>query len=290
MKHSFGDKVFYALNNIGLALIALTCFLPLLHITALSLSEYTAIVSGFVVFWPVNFSLDNYTALINGTNIMKAFVNSVVITVTGVALSMIFTTMAAYPLSRSYCYGRRMFTLAIVFTMLFQGGMIPTFLLIKSLGLVNSYGAIWGLSLISAFNMLIMRSFFQNIPEELMESARIDGSGEWRSLISIVLPLSMPMVATLCLFYGVHYWNSFMSILIYINDTDKLNMTVIVQNMVRSQRLMQEIGANFNSDILLTPEGVKSAGVLVLIIPMLLVYPFLQRYFVKGIMLGSIKG
>ncbi|MEK3885669.1 carbohydrate ABC transporter permease [Paenibacillus sp. PL2-23] len=204
---------------------------------------------------------------------------------------MLATILAAYPLSRSYCIGRKPITMAIVFTMLFQGGLIPTFLLVKNLGLIDSYWSLWFLTLVSAYNMLIMRTFFQQIPEEMIESARMDGCSEWRILFNMILPLSKPVLATLTLFYAVHYWNIFLGVLIYINDSDKKNLTVMVQQMIQSQQLIAQLGKDaFDVNINLTPEGIKSAGIMVLVAPLMIIYPFLQKYFVKGVMLGSVKG
>lgn len=248
-------------------------------------------MSGFVGIWPVDFNLSAYESLINGTKIVSAFTNSVYITVVGVTLCMLFTVIAAYPLSRKYFYARKFFTLAIVFTMLFGGGLIPTYLTIKALGIIDSYWAIWLPGLVSAYNMLILKSFFENMPEELDEAARIDGCGEIRILRQIVLPLSMPVMAALSLFYGVGFWNSFMNVLIYINDTEKYNLPVLVQQMISSQKILQEMQNLQPEDFLLvTPESVKSAGIIVMIVPMLVVYPLLQKHFVKGVMIGSIKG
>jgi putative aldouronate transport system permease protein len=291
MKETTGEKIFYVFNYMVLTIAGLSCILPFMHLFALSFSDSAAITSGFVIFWPIDWTIAAYSTLIVGTNILKAFLNSVTITVVGVILSMTFTIMAAYPLSRPYFYYRRFFTLAIVFTMIFSGGLVPTFLVIKSLGLVNSYGAIWISGLVSAFNMLVMKSFFENIPVEMEEAARMDGCNEFKLLFKVIIPLSIPVLAALTLFYGVGYWNAFMSVLIYINDTLKLNLTVMVQQMVRSQSLMQEMNRMQPEDILtMTPDSIKAAAVLIMVAPMLIVYPFLQKYFIKGIMLGAIKG
>ncbi|AIQ18843.1 MULTISPECIES: carbohydrate ABC transporter permease [Paenibacillus] len=289
MKDTRGEQVFYTLNYIVLSLIALSCILPLLNVTALSLSGANAVMAGRVGLWPVDFSLFSFESLFKGTPIVRSFWNSVEITLIGTALSMAVTIMAAYPLSRKQFYSRRFFTMAMVFTMIFNGGLIPTYLVVQKLGLVNSYGALWLPGLVSTYNMLIMRSSFENLPKEVDEAARIDGCSELGLLFRIVLPLSKPMLATLALFYGVGYWNSFMSVMIYINDTVKFNMTVLVQNMIKSTSLVQD----FSDPTMvsnLTPEGVRSAAVIVMIVPILAVYPFLQKYFVKGVMLGSIKG
>lgn len=291
MRVSRGEKVFYAVNYLILALIGLSCILPMIHILAISLSDSHAVMSGKVLFWPIDWTLKAYEQLLVGTNIMDAFKNNVTITVVGTALSMIFTVLAAYPLSRRDMYGRKMFTMAIVFTMLFTGGLIPNYLVIKSLGLIDTYGAIWLPGLVSAYNMLVLRTYFQSQPVEMEEAARMDGCSEWRLLARIVLPLAMPVLAALTLFYAVGYWNQFMSVLIYMNDASKYNMTVLVQQMINSQSLLREITTLQPEDVKnMTPETIKSAGVFVLIIPMLIIYPFLQKYFVKGVMIGAVKG
>lgn len=292
MKSTRGEKLFYFINAAVLLLLGATCLFPLINTIALSLSDLQPIASGKVTFYPIGWNTDAFTSLFEGTRIVPAFWNSTVITIIGVLLSMSVTIMTAYPLSRKVFFGRRFFTLAMVFTMLFSGGLIPTYLVVKSLGLINSYFAIWLPILVSTYNLLVMRTFFENIPDEIDDAAKIDGCTEFQYLLKIVLPLSMPVIATLTLFYGVGFWNSFMSVLIYINETSKFNMTVLVQNMIQSQSLLQEIvsASGSGEQIEVVPESLKAAGVLVMVIPMLVVYPFLQKYFVKGVMLGSVKG
>ncbi|MGG1517417.1 carbohydrate ABC transporter permease [Paenibacillus oryzisoli] len=291
MKQSTGEKVFYGINYMILACAGLLCFLPLLHLASLSLSGKDAVLSGFVYLWPVEWTTDSYGLLFEGTPVVQAFFNNVTITVVGTALSMLFTVLAAYPLSRKVFYGRKFLTLAIVFTMLFQGGLIPTYLVIKQLGLIDSYGALWLPALVSTFNMLIMRSFFENIPDELEEAARMDGCGEWKLLLRVILPLSLPMIATIALFYGVQYWNAFFNVMIYLNSPEKFNLTVLIQQMIRSQSLVTDMNNLGPEEIVhVTPEGMKAAGVIVMTLPMLIVYPFIQKYFVKGVMIGAIKG
>ncbi|SDE46270.1 putative aldouronate transport system permease protein [Paenibacillus sp. UNCCL117] len=291
MRESTGDRIFYAINYALLTLAALTCLFPLLNVLALSLSDPSAVMAGQVTVFPIRVQWDSYEQLIKGTNVVKAFQNSLVIAVVGTLLCMLFTVLAAYPLSKRYFLGRRTLTLAIVFTMVFSGGLIPTYLVIKSIGLVNSYGALWLPALVSAYNMLILKTFFEGLPEELIEASRMDGCGELRLLTRIVLPLSGPVLATLTLFYGVGFWNSFMNVLIYINDSHKINLTVMVQQMISSQMLEDTITLRKDEmEQLTTPEGLKAAAIMILIIPMLVVYPFIQKYFVKGVMIGSIKG
>lgn len=290
MRATKGERIFYAVNYGILSLAGLSCLLPLLHILALSLSSPGAVLSGRVGIWPAEFGAESFRLLLDGTPVLRSFRNSVVITVVGVTLSMTATILAAYPLSRKYFYARKFFTMFCVFTMLFSGGLIPTYLVIKNLGLVNSYGALWVPGLVSTYNMLIMRTFFQSIPAELEEAARIDGCGEVQLIIRIFLPLSLPAIATLSLFYAVGYWNAFMSVLIYIVDTGKYNLSVLINNMIRNQTLLDPSYVQAEDIAQATPDGIRAAGIMVMVIPMMLVYPVLQKYFVKGAMLGSIKG
>ncbi|NHN29786.1 carbohydrate ABC transporter permease [Paenibacillus agricola] len=290
MKATKGETIFYAVNYIVLAAIALTCLLPFIHIIALSLSDRAAVESGHVFFWPVGLQFTAYKIFFITSPAFSAFKNSIIITVVGVALSMLGTVLAAYPLSRNYLIGRRYFVLAMVFTMLFSGGLIPTYLVVKNLSLIDSYWAIWLTSFISTYNMLLMRSYFENIPHEVEESARIDGCSDVSLLIRIILPLSLPMLATLALFYGINYWNTFMSVLMYINTSQLQNLTVVVQAMLQKNDLLNSPSLNADEQQMVATEMVKSVGVVVLVVPMLVVYPFLQKYFVKGVMLGSVKG
>lgn len=291
MKASTGDKIFFGVNYAIMAVAALTCLFPLLNILALSLSDSSAIMSGRVTLFPVDAQLDSYRMLFERTKVVTAFSNSLLITVGGTVFCMVFTVLAAYPLSRKYFYARKTIALAVVFTMLFSGGLIPSYLVVKSLGLINTYWALWLPSLVSVYNMMILRTFFEGIPEELVEASRMDGCGEMRLLLQVILPLSVPVIATLTLFYGVGFWNAFQNVLIYINNSNRMNLTVMVQQMIHSQSLQETASLSREEvDRLATPEGLKAAAVMVLVIPMLVVYPFIQKYFVKGIMIGSIKG
>lgn len=290
MKSTRGEKIFYGINYVVVTLIALTCLLPLLYELALSFSSSRAISSGWVSFWPVEFSLDNYTLIFKGSPVMRSFRNSVVITVVGTALSLVFTICAAYPLSKSYMYARKTMTMLCVFTMLFGGGMIPTYLVIKELGIIDTYWSLWLPGLVGTYNMLVMRTFFANIPSELEDAARIDGCNEVRLLVQIFLPLSMSCIATIALFYAVGYWNMFMSVLIYINSTAKFNLSVLINNMIREQLIITTDFIQAEDISTVTPQGVQAAGIIIMILPIMCVYPFLQKYFVKGVMIGSVKG
>ncbi|WP_168121248.1 carbohydrate ABC transporter permease [Paenibacillus sp. HB172176] len=291
MRASLGEKVFYITNYVILSLLACSCLLPLMHIFSQSFSSADAVKIGKVGLWPIDFNLATYKLLISGTSVIRAFKNSIHITLVGVMLSMAVTILAAYPLSRPYFYARRAFTVLMIFTMIFSGGLIPTYLLVSGLGLVNSYWAIWLPGLVSTYNMLILRTYFEGIAKEIEEAARIDGCGELRLLIQVLLPVSLPVIATLSLFYGVAYWNVFFSMLIYINDSASQNLSVLVQQMIQNQSVLQQSmldQPDVNSNVV--DEGIKAAGVVVLVVPMLIVYPFVQKYFVKGVMIGSVKG
>lgn len=290
MRSTRGEKIFYAINYAFVMLVALTCLLPLIYEISLSFSSSRAISSGWVSFWPIEFCFDNYKLIFKGTPILRAFKNSVIITGVGTAFSMCATILAAYPLSKPYMYARKQMTMLCVFTMLFGGGMIPTYLVIRDLGIIDTYWALWLPGLVSTYNMLVMRTFFTNISSELEDAARIDGCNEIRLLLQIFLPLSLPCIATIALFYAVGFWNMFQSVLIYINSTAKHNLSVLVNNMIREQLIITSDFIQAEDISTATPQGVQAAGIIVMIFPIMCVYPFLQRYFVKGVMLGSVKG
>lgn len=291
MKLSVSDRTLHVVIHGFLIALSVSCLFPVLHVFSLSFSSTHAAASGLVAVWPVGFTLESFRLLFLGTRAGSGFLNSVLITVAGVGWCVAFTILAAYPLSKRFFYFRRFFTLAIVFTMLFRGGLIPNYLLVKSLGLLNTYWALWLPALVSVYNMMITKTYFEKISEEVEEAARIDGSGEWRLLFQIVLPVSLPVLAVITLFYGVGFWNAFMNVLIYITETKKQNLTIIIQQMIQSQNLLNEMNiVDEQSKTQVVEETLKAAGVVTLITPMLVVYPFLQKYFVKGVMLGSVKG
>lgn len=286
------DRAFHFFNALIVALLCALCIIPLLYTFASSLSSGAALNAKKVFLWPVEFTTAAYKLLITRSNILNLFKNSALVTVVGTCLSLFFTILCAYPLSKKYLWQRKKISFFITFTMLFGGGMIPTFLLVKSLGLMNSYWALWLTGLISPYNMMIMRSFFEGIPDELDESAKIDGCGEFRLLAQIYIPLSKAVIATEVLFYGVGYWNMYQKVMLYIQDNKKYTLPVFIQQQVFNLQQLDldtvEAASVGASDIV--SESVKSAGVMVLVIPMLIVYPFLQKYFVKGVTLGAVKG
>ncbi|MDF2835688.1 MAG: transporter permease [Paenibacillus sp.] len=290
MKEGSSSQAWFRwLNYIFLALCAYATLFPFINIIATSLSSSRAINAGEVFMWPIEFNIDAYNNLIRDGQLIVAMKNTAIITFVGTALNMLFTIMAAYPLSKARLKGRNVMLMAILFTMLFSGGLIPNFLLVNTLGLVDSYWSLWLPALISAYNMFVMKSFLEGLPEELEESAAIDGASEFTILWRIILPLSKPVIAALTLFYAVGWWNSYMNVLIYIRSTDKLSLMVKLYQMIDlvSTDLLRGEGV---LQALITPEGIRAAAVVFAIVPILCVYPFLQKHFIKGVLLGSIKG
>ena len=283
-------SLFYWLNNTVLALFAAATVFPFLNIIATSFSGSRAISAGEVLLWPVDYNTQTYRNVIDDGQLIVAMKNTVLITVVGTLLNMVFTVLAAYPLSKPRLKGRSVLLQGVLFTMLFGGGMIPHFLLINSLGLVNTYWAIWLPALVSVYNMFVMKSFFEGLPAEVEESAAMDGANEWVVLFRIILPLSMPVIAALTLFYAVGWWNSYMNVLIYIRSTDKMSLMVKLYQMidlVSPEMLRSGEGV---TERMITPEGVRAASIVFSIMPILCVYPLLQKHFVKGVLLGSVKG
>lgn len=280
------------LNAILLALFACATLLPFINILAVSFSSGRAINAGEVSVWPVDFNLDAYVNLIADGQLLVAMKNTVLITVVGTALNMLFTVIAAYPLSKRRLKGRNVMLMGVLFTMLFGGGLIPNFLLINALGLIDSYWGLWLPALISVYNMFVMKSFFEGLPEELEESAAIDGAKDLTILWKIILPLSLPVVAALTLFYAVGWWNSYMNVLIYIKSTDKVSLMVKLYQMLENvgSQMLNTTNGEGVLQATITPEGIRSASIVIAIVPILCVYPFLQKHFVKGVLMGSVKG
>lgn len=288
---TFGEKIFYFCNYLFLFLCVVVSVFPIIYVVATSFSSSNAIASGKVFFLPVEFTLDSYRKIFRDGNVLKSLNNTIVITLIGTALNMIFTIMGAYPLSRKRLKGRGFFSGLFVFTMIFGGGLIPSFLLVKSLKLMNTYWALWLPSLISVYNMIILKTFFQNIPDSLEEAAMIDGANDIYILIRIMLPLAGPVLATLSLFSAVGWWNEYYNSMIYLDTTTKLPMTVRLMQMIESANMSSLMdGEGVTASEHITPEGIKAATIVVTMVPILCVYPFLQKYFVTGVMVGSVKG
>lgn len=276
------DYVIYAL----LVIIAVISVFPLLFVVSVSLTPYGEVLKngGFVVI-PHSITFEAYNTLFGMRQIPKAFGVTVFVTVVGTFINLVLSTLMAYPLSRKKLKGRSFFLFYVVFTMLFNGGLIPTYLIVQATGLLNTVWAMIVPTAIATFNLLIMKTFFENLPEEIFESARIDGASETRVLFNIVVPLSIPSMMTVGLFYMVTHWNTFFLAVFYITDQDLNPLQVVVRALLMSSQA-QEV----NPDITLPTMTLQMASVVLASIPIIAVYPFIQKYLIKGMLIGSIKG
>lgn len=292
MKESKGDRAFTIFNYIFLAIVALIVLYPLIFVLSASLSNPEYVISGDIWLWPKEFTVEAYQKVFQNPDITNGFVNTLKYTFFGTLLNIFMTICAAYPLSRRNLKGKGFIMAFMVFTMFFSGGLIPTYLLIRDLGMINTFWVMIIPNAVAVWNIIIMRTFFQSIPYELEESAMIDGAGNFRILWSIVLPLSLPVMAVMVLFYAVGHWNSYFQALIYLQDQDKFPLQLILRQILIQGQADDMIKATSESFLAqkLSVEGLKYAVLIVANLPMLMLYPFLQRYFVKGVMIGSLKG
>ena len=287
-RRSKGERAFAVVNGIVLTSFALICLIPFIHVIGSSFATPGELATRNFVLIPREWSLAAYRYILSTPTIFRAMGVSVFVTVMGTFLSLVVTSMMAYALSKPHLPGRRTINFLVIFTMLFSGGMIPTFIVVSKLGLLDS---LWSLILpvtVNAFNLVIMRNFFQGIPDSLEEAARIDGCSEIGVFLRVVLPLSMASIATIGLFYAVTYWNTYMHAVLYINDSSLWPIQVLLRQVV-----IVSSGMNADAtvvDVVPPAQSVKMAVIAVATLPMLAVYPFVQRYFVKGAMIGSVKG
>lgn len=287
MKREKGSIVFDTFNYILLTLLALTCLLPFLNVIATSFSDEIAIGLGKVSIYPKGFNLLAYKAAFKNSGLISSMKFTVYLTILGTLTNLLFTVLAAYPLSKKELPGRKIFWIFILITMFMGGGLIPTYLVVKSLGLLNK---VWALILpgaVSTFNMIVMKTSFESIPESLEESAKLDGCSEIGVLFRIVLPLSLPMLAALALFYAVGHWNQFMSALLYMNDPKKFTLQLRLRQLMPTDPSLLNVEGLSKSEI--PNESLKAAAVMFATVPILLIYPWLQKYFVKGMMVGAVK-
>lgn len=280
------DRLFNALVYAVLVCCALLAIFPILYVISVSITPFGEVLrnGGFILI-PRDVTLTAYKTLLTQSNLPQAFKITVLITVVGTVINLILTGLMSYPLSRKNLPGRRLVLLMIVFTLIFSGGLIPTYLIVKSVGLIDSIWAMILPNAIWSFNVLIMKSFFEGLPEELFESARIDGAKEFRILFQIVTPLSIPVIMTIGLFYLVGHWNEFFQAIFYVTDRTLFPLQVIVREI-----LMQSQQPLENADNITPTQTLQMASVMIASLPVLVVYPFIQKYFTKGMLLGSIKG
>ncbi|WP_238403160.1 carbohydrate ABC transporter permease [Paenibacillus mesophilus] len=290
----FGKRnvsVFDLVNILIMIGVIFVMLYPLYYMAIVSISAGGAVTRGEVGFYPIDMTWKAYEIVFSSAPIVQAYQNTLLYTTVGVAINLAMTALCAYPLSRSHFYGKNVFALLIVFTMFFDGGMIPRYLVVDSLGLLNSLWAIVLPPAINVFYMVMMRTFFQAIPDALIESAQMDGANDFKVFRTIVLPLSAPLMATMTLFYAVGHWNSFFSALIYLNESSKFPIQMILRNIViQGDMSAQSTELSGVMGMLVVDQNIKYAVVIIAILPILVLYPFLQKYFVKGSMVGSLKG
>jgi putative aldouronate transport system permease protein len=271
---------------LSLALVGFVTLFPLLYVVSVSITPYEEVLrrGGYVVI-PRAITFAAYQKLLSQPDILRAVGVTLFITLGGTPVNLALTALMAYPLSRKNLPGRRFLSLLVVFTLLFSGGMIPTYLVVKAAGLLDTLWAMIIPTAIGSFSLLVMKSFFEeSLPDEILESARIDGASEWRILFQIVLPLSLPIFLTVGLFYGVNHWNEFYQALLYVTDRNLQPLQILIRAILRSNEQI------YSPEELLPTVTMQMAAVVIASLPVIAIYPFIQKHFVKGVMLGSIKG
>jgi putative aldouronate transport system permease protein len=290
IQRSKGSKAFDIFNHVFLLCIATLCLLPILYVFSTSFASSEELITKKIVLIPIKINFDAYRYLFSSSVLIKSLGVSVIITLVGTAISILLTVLTAYPLSKKHMRGRNFFQMMIIFTMLFSGGMIPTYLLVNGLKITNTLWALWLPGAISAYNMIVIKNFFQQLPESLEEAAKIDGCHEFQILFRIVLPLSLPAIATFALFYAVGYWNAYFGAVIYISN----NKLWPIQVWLRQIVLLSSGGFSDTtavSDVVKAPpKNITDAVIVFATMPILIVYPFLQKYFTKGALVGGVKG
>ncbi|MEK3885642.1 carbohydrate ABC transporter permease [Paenibacillus sp. PL2-23] len=275
---------------ISIVLIVIAAF-PIYFVIIASISDPIKVLNGDVLFYPIDLNFEAYFKVFEDNKIWNGYSNSILYTTVGTCINLFLTTIAAYALSRRTLPGRNAIMFLIAFTMFFNGGLIPTYLLVKSLSLANTFWAMVIPNAIATYNLIVMRTYFQtNIPDELLESAQMDGCSNLRSFWNIVLPLSTPILAVMVLFYAVQHWNSYFNALIYLRDSDMFPLQIILRDILIQNKIQAEFDSFDSADSVFLAESIKYAVIMVASLPVLIMYPFVQKYFVKGIMVGAIKG
>lgn len=293
LNESRGDRVFHIINILFLLLCFVVIAIPLLNVISQSVSSPKAVIAGRVSIWPVDFNFDAYKQIFKNALLLRGYLNSILYTVLGTAINLVLTVMAAYPLSRKDFAGRNIFMGMFVFCMVFTSPLIPVYLNIKDFGMLNSIWAMVIPGAISVYNMIIARTFFQNsIPDEMFEAAELDGASDITILLRMVLPLSKSILAVLVLFYAVGHWNAYFDGLIYLSSQEKFPLQVVLRNILNNAAALSEMsnaGGDQSQNLALV-EVLKYAIIVFGSLPVLILYPFVQKHFVKGVMIGSVKG
>ena len=297
IKESRGDRIFYTLNYVFLAIILLIVAYPLIYIVACSFSNPQSVMAGKVWLWPVDPMLQGYTTVFQDKDVMTGYGNSIFYTVVGTVLALCMTMLAAYPLSRSDYKLSRPVMLIFTFTMYFGGGLIPTYLLMSNMGMVNTRAVMIIPGILSVYNVIITRTFIQSsIPQSLHEAAELDGCSDFRYLVSIVVPLSKAVMAVIALYYAIGYWNSYFNAMIYLYDRSKYPLQMFLREILIENQMSAELLSKGTISVEEAAarqaiyELLKYSLIIVASVPVMIFYPFIQKYFVKGVMIGGIKG
>ncbi|WP_284645993.1 carbohydrate ABC transporter permease [Paenibacillus silviterrae] len=290
-QRTWGEKLFDAFNVLFMIALSVFTIYPFLYVLAASLSDPAWVVQTRGLIWfPKGFTLEAYKLVFDNPSILTGYTNTIVYVVLGTALNILMTSLGAYALSRQSVMWKNPIMFLIVFTMFFNGGLIPTYLLVENIGLLDTRWALIIPSAMSAFNLIIMRTAFQAVPVSLEESAKLDGAGDFTVLFRIVLPLSMPVVAVMILFYGVAHWNGWFNALIYLRTRELYPLQLILREILITNSTDSMLTGAAGGDKMSIGETIKYATIIVATVPILFLYPFLQKYFVKGVMIGAIKG
>jgi len=285
-----GEKIFGVFNVVLMFLFMMMIFYPFINQIAMAFSSSNAILNGKVVLWPVDFTLKTFTDITKQTSFWSGYRNTIIYTVLGTALSLIMTTMCSYALAKKTLVGRVVITKLIIFTMYFSGGLVPTYLLVKSLKMVDTIWAILLPVCIAPYHILLMRTYFSQLPEALEEAAEIDGMNQFQYFFRVALPLSKPIIATIALFSAVIYWNDWFQAVIYLIDNEKYPVTLYLRNIMMGSAMAAQSGEALDSNARAVPQSLQAASMLLVILPVMCVYPFVQKHFVRGVMLGAVKG
>ena len=292
-KLTFDDRVYYIITDILLIILLVIIAYPLIFIVSASFSDPAAVAASRVVLWPVDPSLAGYRAVFSNPNIVRGYGNTIFYTVVGTLINVSMTLIAAYPLSRRELPWKGFFMFLFTFTMFFGGGLIPSYILIQSLHMLNTPWALLLPGALGVYNMIIARTFIQsNIPLELLEASQIDGCSDFRYFIRVVLPLSKTVIAVLVLFYAVGHWNAYFNAMIYLNTKELYPLTIFLREILMASRIDPSTVSDPELQTLIAKAAavIKYALIVVSMVPVLLIYPFIQKYFVKGVMIGSLKG
>ncbi|MEN6316112.1 MAG: carbohydrate ABC transporter permease [Clostridiaceae bacterium] len=291
IKKTTGDRIFDCFNTLFMILVMIVTIYPLLYVAFASLSDGVQLMAhAGALYKPLGFTLAAYKAVFSNIYILTGYRNTLFIVIAGLAVNLSLTSLGAYALSRKSLKFRKPIMLFIIFTMYFSGGLIPSYLLVKGIGLYNSLWALIIPGSINTFNLILMRTAFEAIPASLEESAKIDGAGDFTVLLRIIIPLSLPTIAVMTLYYGVGHWNAWFNAMIYLRDKVKYPLQLILREILIQNETASMMGDIDTTDQGNVAESIKFATIIVATLPILCIYPFLQKYFVKGAMIGAIKG